>query len=782
MFPNPQKIRSSSVENYSAGMQAIRQSGFIRKSQQLILMLCFLSIALYAKSQTGLILLGSNSEPVEGALVYVLGTHQVKVTDQRGMVILEISENSKVNITHVGFKTLEIEVIADSWKTLTLTPNTTDLQSVEVEGFLENRDLSEQAGAISTLGLRDLQRFDRSSLVQAINSVPGIRFEERAGASYRISIRGSSVRSPFGVRNVKVYWNDIPFTEPGGNTFINLLDLNNISGIEIIKGPASSIYGAGTGGVIKLRSTVPGDLNNSIQASAAVGSYGLLKSGMIFNQLSGKNSLTVKANIQKSDGYRDHNAMDRRNLEMDALFFPNSKQTLSISMLYSNLFYEIPGALNPLQRSENRRQSRPGSIEKNASIDNQYWLMKIGQELEWGKGWKGKVSIFGSKMDFENPFILDYKQDEQDIFGGRMEVSRSVIFAGKPANFVVGGEFQKSSFLGKNFGNVMGQADTINFEDDITSKQSIVFGSFRIEPIKDLFVTAGLSQNALNYDINRLVDKVNNNPTQFNKKFETVWSPRLAVSKKINPDLSVHFSVSQGFSPPTTTEVRTNEGSINRDIEPEKGTNYEWNVRGILLDTRLSFDMAIFRFDLKESISSYTNGDGVVLFRNAGKNIQQGLEFQLLGQWVKNAEQPLQNLSTSLSYTFHAFEYKNYINDGDDFSGNALPGTAQNVVNMQVNASFIYNLSVNLSYHYSDAIPLNDSNTVYSRPYNLWNMNYSYKIPKKKKTQWEVFGGVNNIFDVDYSLGNDLNAFGNRYFQPAPERNFFIGAKLILSH
>ncbi|MGW8121730.1 TonB-dependent receptor [Roseivirga echinicomitans] len=768
------------MENYSTILKALFQSGLISRIQRLIFLLAFLGIAVFAKSQTGLILLDPNNEAIEGALVYVLGTSQVKVSDQRGMVILEISENSKVNITHVGFKATEVMVTVDSWQNLTLTPITTNLQNVQVEGFLENRDLNEQAGAISTISLKTLKQFDRSSLVQAVNSVPGIRFEERAGASYRISIRGSSVRSPFGVRNVKVYWNDIPFTEPGGNTFINLLDLTNISGIEIIKGPASSIYGAGTGGVIKLKSTVPGDLNNTIQASGTIGSYGLKKSDLIFNQLSSKNSLTVKASIQKSDGYREHNAMDRRNLEMDALFFPNNKQTISLSMLYSNLFYEIPGALNPLQRKENRRQSRPGSIDKNASIDNQYWLMKIGQELEWGKAWKGKVSFFGSKMDFENPFNLDYKRDEQDIFGGRMEVNRDVILAGKPASFVVGAEFQKSSFLGKNFGNVMGQADTINFEDDIASKQSIVFGSFQIEPMTDLFVTAGLSRNAMNYDINRLVDKVNNNPTQFNKEFETVWSPRLGISKKLNKDLSVHFSVSQGFSPPTTTEVRTNEGSINRSIQPEKGTNYEWNVRGNLMDNRLSFDMAIFRFDLKESISSYTNNDGVVLFRNAGKNTQQGLEIQLLGEWIKDEEQPLRNLSTSLSYTLHAFEYENYVNNNNDFSGNALPGTAKNVLALQVNASFIYDLDVNLSYQYSDAIPLNDANTVYSRPYNLWNINYSYDIPKKKKTQWELFGGVNNIFDVDYSLGNDLNAFGNRYFQPAPGRNYFMGVRLIL--
>jgi iron complex outermembrane receptor protein len=47
--------------------------------------------------------------------------------------------------------------------------------------------------------------------------------EERSPGSYRLNIRGSSLRSPFGVRNVKIYYNNIPFTDPGGNTYLNSL-------------------------------------------------------------------------------------------------------------------------------------------------------------------------------------------------------------------------------------------------------------------------------------------------------------------------------------------------------------------------------------------------------------------------------------------------------------------------------------------------------------------------------------------------------------------------------
>ena len=88
-----------------------------------------------------------------------------------------------------------------------------------MEAFGSESQLANVAGGIRKINVSELNRFDQQSLVRPLNLTPGIRFEERAGSSYRVSIRGSSLRSPFGIRNVKIYWNGIPFTDPGGNTF-----------------------------------------------------------------------------------------------------------------------------------------------------------------------------------------------------------------------------------------------------------------------------------------------------------------------------------------------------------------------------------------------------------------------------------------------------------------------------------------------------------------------------------------------------------------------------------
>src|SRR5829696_8356136 len=84
-----------------------------------------------------------------------------------------------------------------------------------VKAYETNRPAINIPAAISIIGQEDIHRFTNNSLVSVMNMQPGVRMEERSPGSYRLSMRGSSLRSPFGIRNVKVYLNDIPFTDPG---------------------------------------------------------------------------------------------------------------------------------------------------------------------------------------------------------------------------------------------------------------------------------------------------------------------------------------------------------------------------------------------------------------------------------------------------------------------------------------------------------------------------------------------------------------------------------------
>src|SRR6187549_2639850 len=128
------------------------------------------------------------------------------------------------------------------------------LNEVIVKAYEQNRKLMQVPASIAVINKTQLSHFNNTNILPALNSNPGIRMEERSPGSYRLNIRGSSLRSPFGVRNVKTYYNDIPFTDPGGHTYLNQLGFYNFQSIELIKGPGSSLYGAGTGGVMMINS------------------------------------------------------------------------------------------------------------------------------------------------------------------------------------------------------------------------------------------------------------------------------------------------------------------------------------------------------------------------------------------------------------------------------------------------------------------------------------------------------------------------------------------------
>src|SRR5882762_540933 len=164
--------------------------------------------------------------------------------------------------------------------------DTRPLREVVVKAYEQNRKLSEVGAPISFVSKAALNRFGNTSILPALNTNPGVRMEERSPGSYRLNIRGSSLRSPFGVRDIKIYWNEIPLTDPGGNTYLNQLGFYNFQSIENIKGTAGSLYGAGIGGAVLINS-MPSVWEKGVSVDYSGGSY---------------NTNNINVNLRAGDG------------------------------------------------------------------------------------------------------------------------------------------------------------------------------------------------------------------------------------------------------------------------------------------------------------------------------------------------------------------------------------------------------------------------------------------------------------------------------------------------
>ena len=128
--------------------------------------------------------------------------------------------------------------------------------------------------------------------------------------------------------------------------------------------------------------------------------------------------------------------------------------------------------------------------------------------------------------------------------------------------------------------------------------------------------------------------------------------------------------------------------------------------------------------------------------------------------------------------TLNKYEFKDYIKDNVSYSGNQLTGTPKEVLTGGADLTFAKKFFLNLTVNYTSEIPLNDANSVYAKSYTILGAKAGYKSQLNKKVPFELFAGADNLLDETYSLGNDLNAAGGRYYNAAFGRNFYFGLKL----
>lgn len=720
--------------------------------------------------------------PLEGVTVTANSGEQT-ITNGEGLFSLAATANAgELTFSYLGYSTRTITVTATTKKLqVLLEPAAASLSEVVVTGYETNRPLLETAGALSVIDREVVQRFDESSLVRAVNTVPGVRMEERATASYRLSIRGSSLRSPYGIRNVKVYLGEIPLTESNGITNLNLYDAANFNSIEILKGPAGSIYGAGTGGTVLLepRTAAPGE--KLFQVGSTLGSFGLQRYTASASVGGEKQSLYLQYTRQQLDGYREQSGMDRETLLLTSSFNPSDKSTIQANLIYSDLFYQLPGGLTQEQYAQNPRQARGGmfgSVLQNASMNQKGVNIGLSQEYRFSDRWQNTTAVYGLFRYRDHPFNTDYERNTNQEYGLRSRFVYNTNLGTVATRITFGGEYQRGFEVARTYDNNRGRPDSLRTDDEVLAKTGLLFTQAEFELPGNWIATAALSLNDTRYEISRLHQAPAGGAYQYTRDFNAVLSPRLALLKRLNDQVSVHGSVSGGFSPPSEEELLTSDGAFNQDLEAEKGINYEAGIRGYTLGRRLSFDVVAFHLRLRETIVSRQDLSSIAVFRNVGATSQSGLETALGYTLLEDATQPVSLLKVWTSYTYSHFRFRDYQRDGTDLSGNKLTGVAPHTLTAGLDMATRFGLYLYLTANYVDEIPLTDENTVFADAYLVAGARVGLKRELGRLFLMDVFAGAENLTDQKYSLGNDLNAFGGRYFQPAAPRNYYGGLSL----
>lgn len=662
-------------------------------------------------------------------------------------------------------------------RTLAQTDTAGKLQEVTIKAYLSQQPLLTVPAAVGTISAQQLQIQSSFSLVPAMNTIPGVRMEERSPGSYRLSIRGSLLRSPFGIRNVKVYMDEFSLTDAGGNTYLNLLDLNAIQNITVLRGPDGSLYGANSGGVVLID---PFGVHQQ-QSTASVGfdasSYNSYRENIVLKEASKNNQLNISQSWQSADGYRQNTALKRKFIQAANNWTYSPSGQLKALILYSDLDYQTPGGLTLaqfLQKPEAARPATatlPGVIEQHAAVYNKTVFGGVSNEAFYLPNLKHVVSVYGMHTNFDNPYITNEEVRLENSIGLRTYLELS----GNPQEnldwkFNLGAELQQTRSNINNYDNNKGTRGNLQAASNILTKQSFYFSRFAATIIKKIHAEAALSLNNYQYDFTDIGSAAGNH------KFKPVLMPRLALSYQVTNSFAWRATVSRGYSTPATAEVRPTNHIINNTLQAEKGWNYEFGLRKQSINARFNLDASVFYYRLNNAIVRRLNNDGTEYYLNAGGTNQLGLEARTSYQFIKpNSTDFFRSLDLSNSLALSKFRFRDYFNATSNYSGNKLTGVPNMVAVSQLNVTFPAQIYFFAQHNYTSKLPLNDDNTAFANAYHLVQLKAGWNKNLSQKTRLNIYTGIDNLLNQHYSLGNDLNAVGNRFYNAAPLLNWFAG-------
>lgn len=647
------------------------------------------------------------------------------------------------------------------------------LQPVTVRGYLSEQPVLGVPASVSVLNQQQLKLQPDNSFIPALNSVPGVRAEERSPGSYRLSIRGSLLRSPFGIRDVKVYYDEIPLTDAGGNTYLNAVDFNSIRHLEILKGPDGSLFGANSGGVVLLNPVSLRADSNTVSAGVSGGSYGLLHENTSLQTQSGNYHLNLGQAYETYDGYRQNSGMHRNFIQAVNRWTYAGNDEIRALAFYSALNYQTPGGLTLSQYQTDPQLARtatktlPGAIQQHSGIDQKMLFGGLVNELHISDNLRNVLTVYGTYVDFSNPFITTYNQRYEGTYGMRTYFELKGAQQ-KSYNWKLnwGLEWQQTDADISSYGNRGGVRDTAQTLDKINTNQYFIFTRYAANLNRRFHLEAALSLNFYDYQFRNIFPNAETGFTD--RSFAPQLMPRLALSYQVTNDFIWRASVSRGYSTPTISEIRPTDQVINTSLQAQYGWNYETGLRLRNDNETLFLDASIFYYRLQNAIVPRFNANETEYYINLGGTSQPGLELYFSDWLVPQSNSGfIRGLQISESVTLDKFT----------FSGTTsrLTGVPEQVIISGIQVKLPESLYLFVEHNYTSRIPLNDANTTFASAYNLLQAKAGWEHPIGSRRRFELYAGADNLLDQKYSLGNDLNAVGNRYYNAAPPRNFYAG-------
>ena len=600
------------------------------------------------------------------------------------------------------------------------------------------------------------------SIEQELNNVPGVWLTNSSNAAqdHRISIRGFGSRASFGIRGIRILLDGIPQTTPDGQSQIDHLPLHLIQQSEVIRSPAGSRHGNAAGGVLSFFTNNTNQNQTNIRLQ--YGNLGLYSTdATIHHSLSDNFKIIGSLNYHKLDGYRKHAGFENK-----SAFVKFTHQKSEVLHKLSILHFDSPyafdsGGLTLEEVNRDRSQGRERNIIFNAGESVRQsqiaWHYKTpyqSGELETTLHFSPR--IFDGKLPFENGGIIKL---ERDFYGGMVLYRTSV--NNRFGQGIVGLDFQNQRDNRKRYANRTGikGEQTMNQIERFSSASGFVIWSVPVgKSIFDLGIRYDNNQVALD-------DHFTLSEQSYERQFSRL-SPHLGFLWKSSPTTEWFVSFGSGFEVPALSELSANPygSGFNPEIQPMSFSSLDFGFRKqnpfSSLEVVAFYTTAtneLIRYELEEFPDQN-------FYRNLGESTRQGIEVDTSFNIFKN-----HILHGGISLASYQFLEEGVLKN--------LPG----VPNKTTNLRWTYNNNNWKIFIHSSFIGdyfANNANDVNINHYSIGNLEIQKQFYLKSNSV--TLGlSVFNLTNTSYYDNIRINAFGNRFYEPAAGRQVIFSLKTV---
>ncbi len=654
------------------------------------------------------------------------------------------------------------------------------LETLVVTASRDHQPWLTTPGTVTKIGVSSQLPGLRIDSAEVLRGLPGLQVDSRSNFAQdtRLVLRGFGARSAFGVRGMDIRLDNIPLAMPDGQAQLGSVLLDEVSSVEVLRGPLATLYGNGAGGVIRLETEAPEA--NQLKAGISAGENNSQRQNVSGSWRSGSWGARAQGSHLQSDGFRDHSEVERYQagaqlyyrgedgldvtLRLDGSRDP---ETLDPSGLTPEQWREDPEQVNPRMIAFNTRKKlkhRQASLNIEKTLPDGAWQVALWHGRRNVDQWLG---FEGREIDASGA-VIDL---QRDFSGLQASYRHDTSLASTPLSVTLGASLERMEDLRRGYVNEFGLNGELRRDEDGKVDSDDVFTLLEWLPTQALTVLGGVrySRSEFSVDDRFIVpssQEYNGNPDDSGSLDFSETSTALGVSYKLAPQWAIFGSVGRGFETPTLTEMAyRNEGTgLNTQLTPSTNTQLEAGLRYSAPAT-LHWALTTFSVESEDELVVDQSIGGRTTYSNAAGTQRHGLEFE--GEWLLSSV-----LSARGSATWLTAEYSE-----GPWDGNRLPGVAEHQAYAQLSWQPWQSAAINFSSRYRSEVAAGDDNLIEAPSYVTFDLGLS------GEHQWGNYSAdtwlrLENITDKTYVGSVIVNQDSKRSFEPAQGRTVAVGIEV----